>query len=77
MHESRKMSVDLDNCVDACLRETPLPNSQLADAMAREGFEDHHDHFDNTNPNTEYKSCLLHAEKIGLGSRTYELVRVR
>ena len=64
-------------CVDACLRETPLPNSQLADAMAREGFEDHHDHFDNTNPNTEYKSCLLHAEKIGLGSRTYELVRVR
>lgn len=64
-------------CVDACLREAPLPNSQLADAMAREGFEDHHDHFDNTNPNTEYKSCLLHAEKIGLGSRTYELVRVR
>ena len=64
-------------CVDACLRETPLPNSQLADAMAREGFEDHHDHFDNTNPNTEYKSCLLQAEKIGLGSRTYELVRVR
>ena len=64
-------------CVDACLRETPLPNSQLADAMAREGFEDHHDHFDNTNPNTEYKSCILHAEKISLGSRTYELVRVR
>ena len=64
-------------CVDACLRETPLPNSQLADAMAGEGFEDHHDHFDNTNPNTEYKSCLSHAEKIGLGSRTYELVKVK
>ena len=64
-------------CVDACLREAPLPNSQLADAMAEEGFEDHHDHFDNTNPNTEYKSCLSHAEKIGLGSRTYELVKVK
>lgn len=64
-------------CVDACLREAPLPNSQLADAMAEEGFEDHHDHFDNTNPNTEYKSCLSHVEKIGLGSRTYELVKVK
>lgn len=25
-------------CVDACLKQTPLPNSQLADAMAKEGF---------------------------------------
>ena len=32
-------------CVDACLKQTPLPNSQLTDAMAKEGFCDHHDHF--------------------------------
>ena len=30
-----------------------------------------------TNPNTEYRTCLAHAEKIGLGSREYELVEVR
>ena len=64
-------------CVDACLRQTPLPGSQLTDHMSRPDFHDHHDHFDNTNPNTEYKTCLSHAEKIGLGSRRYELVKVR
>ena len=64
-------------CVDACLKQTPLPGSQLTDEMQRPGFHDRHDHFDNTNPNTEYKSCLAHAEKIGLGTRRYELVHVR
>ena len=64
-------------CVDACLKQTPLPDSQLADEMASPHFHDHHDHFDNTNPNAEYKTCLAHAEKIGLGNRDYELVRVR
>lgn len=64
-------------CVDACLKATPLPNSQLAEAMAREDFCDHHDHFENTTPNAEYKTCLAHAEKIGLGSRDYEIVIVK
>ena len=64
-------------CVDACLRQTPLPGSQLADEMARPGFCDRHDHFDNANPNTEYRSCLEHAEKIGLGSRKYKLKTIR
>lgn len=64
-------------CVDACLKQTPLPGSQLTDEMSKPDFHDHHDHFDNTNPNTEYKTCLAHAEKIGLGSRKYELVRVK
>ena len=64
-------------CVDACLKQTPLPGSQLTDEMSRPGFHDRHDHFDNANPNTEYKTCLAHAEKIGLGSRQYELVRVK
>ena len=64
-------------CVDACLKQKPMPGSQLADEMASPDFHDHHDHFCNANPNTEYKTCLAHAEKIGLGVREYELVRVR
>lgn len=64
-------------CVDACLKATPLPNSQLAEAMKREDFCDHHDHFENTTPNSEYKTCLAHAEKIGLGTREYEIVVVK
>lgn len=64
-------------CADACLKQTPLPNSQIADEMAKPDFHDHHDNFLNSNPNTEYKTCLAHAEKIGLGSRKYEMVRVK
>lgn len=60
-------------CADACLKQEPLPNSQLWDAMHKDGFCDHHDHFENTTPESEYKTCLAHAEKIGLGSREYEL----
>ena len=63
-------------CADACLRQTPVPGSLLDDAMHKEGFHDHHDHFKNTTPESDWKSCLEHAEKIGLGSRTYELITV-
>jgi len=63
-------------CVDACLAAQPLPNSQLGERMAAPDFVDRHDHFTNSTPESEWKSCLAHAEKIGLGSREYELVRV-
>ena len=64
-------------CVDACMAAPPLPNSQLGDHMAAPGFVDHHDHFLNSNPESEWKSCLAHAEKIGLGTRDYELIRLK
>ena len=64
-------------CADACLRQTPLPNSQLTEQMAGSSFCDHHDHFENTTPNSEYKTCLAHAEKIGLGTKEYELITVK
>lgn len=64
-------------CADACLRQEPLPGSQLYDRMHAPGFCDHHDHFENTTPETEWKSCLEHAEKIGLGTRAYELVEMK
>lgn len=63
--------------VDACLAQEPLPGSQLTDEMEKEGFHDYHDHFDNTNPNAEYKTCLAHAKKIGLGNSEYELITVK
>ena len=63
-------------CVDACMASEPMPNSQLSDNINSEGFVDHHDHFRNSRPETEWKSCLEHSEKIGLGSRSYELVKI-
>ena len=62
-------------CVDACLAATPMPGSQLYDRMQRPDFHDHHDHFKNSTPESEYKSCLEHAEKIGIGTREYELIK--
>ncbi|MBQ8403395.1 MAG: DUF362 domain-containing protein [Clostridia bacterium] len=64
-------------CVDACLKQKPLPGSQLADNMAKHDFCDHHDHFKNSRPESEWRSCLEHAEKIGLGTSQYELIEMK
>lgn len=64
-------------CVDACMAAAPMANSQLSDHLADPHFHDHHDHFKNSTPESEWRSCLEHAEKIGLGNREYELVDCR
>jgi uncharacterized Fe-S center protein len=64
-------------CADACLKATPLPNSQLTDHMCEAHFVDHHDHFKNSQPESEWETQLTHGEKIGLGSREYELIEIR
>ena len=61
-------------CADACLAAEPMPHSQLTDHLAQPGFQDHQDHFINSAPESEWRSCLEHAEKIGLGNRDYELI---
>ena len=63
-------------CVDACMAATPLPGSQLAKNMEKSDFVDHHDHFTNSTPESEWRTCLEHAEKIGLGTREYDLITV-
>lgn len=63
-------------CVDACLKAEPLPGSQLANNLTKPGFVDRKDHFTNSRPESEWRSCLEHAEKIGLGTRNYELIKV-
>lgn len=63
-------------CADACMAAAPIRNSQLGDNMHSEGFHDYHDHFKNSNPASDWRSCLEHAEKIGVGSRDYELITI-
>jgi len=45
--------------------------------MRRHDFVDHHDHFINSRPEAEWRTCLEHAEKMGIGTREYELVTVK
>ena len=63
-------------CVDACLDQQALPGSQLWDNLRKPGFADWGDPFTNSTPNSEWRSCLEHAEKIGLGVREYEIIRM-
>ena len=69
-------------CADAVLAQPALPNTELTEMRekleaAGELDEEHaHDHFHVTHPDTDWKSCIDHAEKIGLGTREYELVRI-
>ncbi len=63
-------------CVDACIAAPPIAKSQLGDNMAKPDFIDYKDPFTNSAPESEWKSCLAHGEKIGLGTRSYELIRV-
>ncbi len=64
-------------CVDACNAQPPMPGSLLDENMHAKDFHDQHDHFSNTTPETHWESCLEHGEKIGLGTREYELITVR
>jgi len=64
-------------CVDLCQAATPNPNSQLGDHLAQPDWHHYHDHFMDSNPNVHWKETLEHAEKIGIGTREYELVRVK
>ncbi|MCR4693695.1 MAG: DUF362 domain-containing protein [Pseudobutyrivibrio sp.] len=63
-------------CVDACQKNQPLPNSQLSDNLSSQGWEFHYDHFKDSNPNVRWKETLEHAEKIGVGTREYELIKM-
>ncbi len=64
-------------CADLCLKAEPIRNSQLGDNLAKEGWHCHHDHFMDSNPNIRWKETLEHGEKIGLGTRDYELITIK
>jgi uncharacterized Fe-S center protein len=64
-------------CADAVNAAPTLPGSELSDQEA--GNQDDPmmpDHFHMVHPDTDWRMCLEHAERIGLGTRSYELVRV-
>ena len=62
---------------DACQKATPLESSQLGDHLAQPDWHHHHDVFLDSNPHVNWEETLIHAEKIGLGTRRYELVTMK
>lgn len=70
--------VALDQACADLVNEAPaLAMSQLADRMKEDAqAEARHDHFHKVHPETNWQTCLEHAEKIGLGTRAYTLIKV-
>lgn len=58
-------------CADAVNAQPVIANSALAEGDAHD-----HDHFHRVHPETNWMSCIEHAEKLGIGTREYELVKI-
>ena len=58
-------------CADAVNALPPIRGT-----AADEGDRDDHDHFHRMHPETCWMSCLEHAEKLGIGTRDYELIKI-
>lgn len=64
-------------CADLVNAAPVLANSDLADNIAKNKEEAaKHDHFHNAHPDTDWRVCLEHAEKIGMGTRSYNLIKI-
>lgn len=70
-------------CIDAVQAAPALPNTEFTHMLGKleeagDLDEEHaHDKFYVTHPDTNWQSCIEHAEKIGLGTHEYELIRVK
>ena len=60
-------------CADACLAATPIAKNTRLEEMPHLGK----DPFINSHPISEWRSQLIHGEKIALGQRDYELIGMK
>ena len=70
-------------CADLVNKMPANPGSVLDDNINADVFHEgghhdchKHDHFEMTHPDTEWRSCLEHAKKLGIGTDDYELIRI-
>ncbi len=73
-------------CADACIKQTSFKDSYVGDKLSENhscsddkcscNHTSHVDHFKIMHPTTDWKVCLEHAEKMGVGKRDYELIEI-
>lgn len=68
-------------CADAVNRQLPIPGSLLDIELSKEhhcncGIATKEDHFKKTHPDTNWEVCLNHSQKLGIGTRNYELITI-
>ncbi|WMJ87219.1 DUF362 domain-containing protein [Anaerocolumna sp. MB42-C2] len=59
-------------CADAVNKQPVIAGSQLSKKK-----QNHHDHFTNMHPTTNWKSSIDHAVKLGLGNKVYEIITIK
>lgn len=62
-------------CIDLCMDSPAVKGSEYDDAKKISGHKDK-DCFTMVHPDTEWETCLMHSEEIGLGTRQYDLYRI-
>jgi len=73
--------VALDQCCADLANKMPIIDGSILSDNVKEAdakHEDHskHDHFHMTHPDTEWESCLDQAVKMGMGTRSYEMITI-
>ena len=63
-------------CADLCNAMPVLGGSVLGENLRNVADRPEGDHFHMTHPDTDWRSCIDHGVKIGLGSKDYELIRI-
>lgn len=64
-------------CADMANQAPVISNSYLAEQQKHTDCHcDKNDHFTTTHPETNWMSCVDHAEKIGIGQKAYELIEI-
>lgn len=64
-------------CIDAVNKMPKNPGSWLFDKKRAENLNFEDDHLTHAHPKTNWRACIDHAEKIGLGTKEYEIVEVK
>lgn len=65
-------------CVDAANKQPVIPGSAADKCECHEHHHAHgHDVFKVMHPDTDWEAGLIHGEKLGIGTREYELVNVK
>lgn len=49
---------------------------EMKNSMLGESEHQFHDHFKNVHPETDWESCLIRAEEMGVGEMKYELINI-
>ncbi len=64
-------------CADMANQAPVIAGSYLAEQLQNQNCDcANHDHFRATHPETNWLECLDHAEKIGIGTKAYELIEI-